>query len=52
MSLVQPYQSASTFAMAPQANAAVLATLRIMDEEHLVERALYVQVKWREITSN
>ncbi|KAF5011953.1 hypothetical protein FDECE_1959 [Fusarium decemcellulare] len=52
MSLVQPYQSASTFAMAPQANAAVLATLGIMDEEKLVERALYVQAKWRETTSS
>ncbi|CAI6087326.1 unnamed protein product [Clonostachys chloroleuca] len=52
MSLVQPYHSASTFAMAAQANAAVLATLRIMDEEHFVERALNVQAKWREITSN
>lgn len=52
MTLVKPYQSASTFAMAPQANAAVLATLRAYDEENLVERALHIQTKWKETTSS
>lgn len=51
MTLVKPYQSASTFAMAPQANAAVLATLEVMDEEKLIERALAIQAKWKEETS-
>ncbi|KAK7422168.1 hypothetical protein QQZ08_009636 [Neonectria magnoliae] len=51
MTLVKPYQSASSFAMAPQANAAVLATLSVIDEENLIERALMVQAKWKEETS-
>ncbi|KAH7120365.1 pyridoxal phosphate-dependent transferase [Dactylonectria estremocensis] len=51
MTLVKPYQSASTFAMAPQANAAVLATLEVIDEEKLIERALYLEAKWKETTA-
>ncbi|KAH6869525.1 pyridoxal phosphate-dependent transferase [Thelonectria olida] len=51
MNLVKPYQSASTFAMAPQANAAVLATFQAYDDENLIERALHIQTKWKETTS-
>ncbi|KPM39584.1 hypothetical protein AK830_g6980 [Neonectria ditissima] len=51
MTLVKPYQSASSFAMAPQANAAVLTTLSVIDDENLIERALVIQAKWKEETS-
>lgn len=46
MSVVGPYESASTYAGTPMAIALVRATLQIMDEEKIVERAAEMQKKW------
>jgi ornithine--oxo-acid transaminase len=47
MTLVKPYQVGSTFAMAPPANAATMAALRVYDEPGLIERAFAIESKWK-----
>jgi ornithine--oxo-acid transaminase len=47
MSLVGPYESASTFAMSPMAIAVTRTALQIIDDEKLCERALHIQTQWQ-----
>lgn len=52
MSLVGPYESASTFAMSPMGIAVTQTALQIIDEEKLCERALYIQSQWQKTTAS
>ncbi|KAH8743155.1 pyridoxal phosphate-dependent transferase [Diaporthe sp. PMI_573] len=52
MTLINPYESGSTFGMAAAANAATLAALRVYDEEKLLDRATAIGDKWAKITSS
>ena len=48
MGLIGGYESVASFGMAPAAIAATRATLKIMDEENLVERAAWIGQVWKE----
>ncbi|KAF4150985.1 hypothetical protein CNMCM6069_004792 [Aspergillus lentulus] len=52
MNLVGGYESVATFGMAPAAIAATRATLQIMDEERLVERATWIGQIWKKETAD
>ncbi|KAL4982535.1 pyridoxal phosphate-dependent transferase [Aspergillus falconensis] len=52
MDLVGGYESVHTFGMAPAAVAATRATLKILDEEQLVERATWLGKIWKEETAD
>ncbi|KAL2692446.1 hypothetical protein Neosp_002855 [[Neocosmospora] mangrovei] len=52
MDLIGGYEAVATFGMAPQAIAATRATLRVMDSEKLVERALWIDAVWKEETKS
>jgi ornithine--oxo-acid transaminase len=52
MSLVGIAHIASTYAMTPMAIAAVEATLEVIDQEHLMERAKQLGEKWRAIVNS
>lgn len=51
MTLVRPNQVASTYAMAPAANAATLAALSLYADKQILDRARVIQEKWFEVTS-
>ncbi|KAH7042270.1 pyridoxal phosphate-dependent transferase [Macrophomina phaseolina] len=51
MSLVEPNQVASTFAMSPMGNAATLAALSAYEDGKLFKRARVVEQRWVEATS-
>ncbi|PKX90084.1 putative acetylornithine aminotransferase [Aspergillus novofumigatus IBT 16806] len=52
MDLIGGYESVATFGMAPAAIAATRATLKIMDEEKLVDRATWISDVWRKETAD
>jgi ornithine--oxo-acid transaminase len=52
MDLVGGYESVATFGMAPAAIAATRATLKIMDEEKLVDRATWIGQVWKKETAD
>ncbi|KAG6989162.1 putative ornithine aminotransferase [Fusarium oxysporum f. sp. conglutinans] len=51
MTLIQPNQVASTYAMSPAGNAAVLAALSVYGDENLLARATVIQERWNAVTS-
>ncbi|GAQ44562.1 hypothetical protein AtubIFM55763_004336 [Aspergillus tubingensis] len=51
MNLVGGYESVATFGMAPAAIAATRAALKIIDEEKLVDRALWIGNIWKKETA-
>lgn len=51
MSLVKPNQSASTYAMAPAANAATLAALKLYADDKVLQRARDVETRWLAMTA-
>ncbi|KAF5856047.1 hypothetical protein ETB97_007990 [Aspergillus alliaceus] len=52
MDLVGGYESVATFGMAPAAIAATRATLNIIDDEKLVERAAWIGEIWKKETAS
>ncbi|KAF4210548.1 hypothetical protein CNMCM8980_004028 [Aspergillus fumigatiaffinis] len=52
MDLVGGYESVATFGMAPAAIAATRATLKIIDEERLVDRATWIGQVWKKETAD
>ncbi|KIW36465.1 hypothetical protein, variant [Exophiala oligosperma] len=52
MSVVGPYESGSTFAHTPMAIAAAEAALKVLDEEHMAERASQLGAKFLELTKD
>lgn len=52
MDLVGGYESVATFGMAPAAIAATRATLKIMDDQKMVERAAWIGRVWQEETAS
>ncbi|KAJ6188707.1 ornithine aminotransferase [Penicillium mononematosum] len=52
MDLVGGYESVATFGMAPAAIAATRATLKIIDEEKLVDRATWIGQVWKKETAD
>jgi ornithine--oxo-acid transaminase len=48
--MIKPYETGSTFCMAPAANIATLTALQIYDEENLLQRATDIGNKFAEIT--
>lgn len=52
MSLVGPYESASTFAMSPMAIAVTRTALEIIEDERLCDRALQIQTQWQAATAS
>ncbi|RKK76285.1 hypothetical protein BFJ71_g16983 [Fusarium oxysporum] len=50
--MIKPYETGSTFGMAPAANAATLAALRTYDEENLLQRASEIGEKFAQITKS
>lgn len=51
MSLVGPYETASTFAMSPMAVAVTQAALGIIDDENLLQRATSIGKQFEEVAS-
>jgi ornithine--oxo-acid transaminase len=52
MELIGGYESVATFGMAPAAIAATRATLKIIDEEKLLDRATWISDIWRKETAD
>ncbi|EXJ82255.1 hypothetical protein A1O3_06068 [Capronia epimyces CBS 606.96] len=52
MTVVGPYESGSTFAHTPLAIAAAEAAIRVLDEEHMVERAHAIGEKFTQLTES
>ena len=50
--MIKPYETGSTFCMAPAANIATLTALQIYDEENLLQRATDIGNKFAEITKS
>ena len=52
MSLIDPYESASTFATGPMATAAAEAAIAVIDDERLVDRASRIGATFERIVSS